>query len=140
MDIVSKIKQLLTKYQAIVLYGVFGVLTTLVNIASYWLMAHPLGMGTMVSTVLAWVFSVLFAYVTNRRWVFHSRATGAEAIVKEIVSFFACRVATGVIDWACMFVFVELLHFNDVIIKVLANIVVIILNYVGSRLFVFRQK
>lgn len=140
MDIVSIIKRLLIKYRDIVLYGVFGVLTTLVNIVSYWFMAHPLSMGTMISTVLAWVLSVLFAYFTNRKWVFRSKATGTEAIVKEIVSFFACRIATGVVDWACMFVFVELLRFDDVVIKVLANIVVIVLNYVGSRLFVFRQK
>jgi len=140
MDIVSMIKRLLIKYRDIVLYGVFGVLTTLVNIVSYWFMAHPLTMGTMISTVLAWVLSVLFAYFTNRKWVFRSKATGYDAIVKEIVSFFACRIATGVVDWACMFVFVELLRFDDVVIKVLANIVVIVLNYVGSRLFVFRQK
>ena len=140
MNLISIIKQLLIKYQDLLLYGIFGVLTTLVNIVSYWLMAHPLGMGTMVSTVLAWVFSVLFAYFTNRKWVFHSKATGTQAIVKEIVSFFACRIATGVVDWACMFLFVEVLSFNDVIIKILANVLVIILNYVASKLIVFKQK
>lgn len=103
-------------------------------------MAHPLGMGTMMSTVLAWVFSVLFAYFTNRKWVFHSKATGTQAIVKEIVSFFGCRIATGVVDWACMFLFVEVLSFNDVTIKILANVLVIILNYVASKLIIFKQK
>ena len=62
---------------------IFGVLTTIVNYVSYWLFAHPLGCGTVFSTAVAWVLSVLFAYVTNRRWVFHSEAKGAKAIGKE---------------------------------------------------------
>ena len=139
-QLIEKVKPLLYKYQDILLYGIFGVLTTLVNIVSYWLMAHPLKMGVMASTMLAWVFSVCFAYVTNRKWVFRSKASGTKAVVKELVSFFACRIATGVVDWACMFLFVEVLRFNDVVIKVLANILVIILNYIASKLLVFRQK
>lgn len=140
MNLVSKIKELINKYMDIILYGVFGVLTTVVNIVSYWIMAHPLGMGTMVSTVIAWVLAVLFAYFTNRKWVFHSKATGTQAIMKEIGSFFACRIVTGVVDWACMFLFVEVLVFNDVIVKVFANIFVIILNYVASKLIIFKRR
>ena len=140
MNLVNKVKDLIVKYMDILLYGIFGVLTTIVNIVTYWIMAHPLGMGTMASTVLAWIFAVFLAYLTNRKWVFHSKAVGTKAIVKEIVSFFACRIATGVVDWVCMFVFVELLSFNDVVIKVLANILVIILNYVASKLIIFKQK
>lgn len=139
MNLVSKIKELINKYMDIILYGVFGVLTTVVNIVSYWIMAHPLGMGTMMSTVIAWVLAVLFAYFTNRKWVFRSKATGIQAIMKEIGSFFACRIVTGAVDWAFMFLFVEVLVFNDVIVKVLANILVIILNYVGSKLIIFKQ-
>ena len=139
MSLVLTVKKLLTRYRDIVLYGIFGVLTTLVNIVSYWLMAHPLGMDIMVSTVLAWVFAVCFAYVTNRRWVFQSKAAGVKAIVKEVVSFFACRIATGILDWACMFLFVEVLAVNDVLIKVLANILVIVLNYIASKLFIFKK-
>ncbi|MBQ9922709.1 MAG: GtrA family protein [Clostridia bacterium] len=71
---------------------------------------------------------------------FHSKATDTQAIVKEIVSFFACRIATGVVDWVCMFLFVEVLHFNDVVIKVFANIFVIILNYIASKLIIFRKR
>lgn len=132
--------QLIKKYKDILLYGIFGVLTTVVNIATYWLAAHPLGLSVMVSTVIAWIAAVLFAYVTNRKWVFHSQAQGTKEIVQEIVSFFACRLATGVVDWACMFIFVDLLHFNDVIIKADANVLVIILNYVASKLVIFKHK
>lgn len=132
--------KLLKKYKDLILYAVFGVLTTVVNIIVYWVAAHPLGLGTTVSTVIAWVAAVLFAFVTNRKWVFHSEAVSVKEISKEIVSFFACRIATGVVDWACMFVLVDLMHFNDVLIKALANVLVIILNYVASKLIVFRRK
>lgn len=132
-------KKLYDKYKDIIPYGVFGVLTTVVNIVSYWIAAHLLGLSVMASTVIAWILSVLFAYVTNRKWVFHSEAEGFEAIVKEMVSFFGCRLATGFVDLACMFVFVDVLHLDDVVIKVIANIIVIVLNYVASKLVIFKH-
>ena len=94
----------------------------------------------MSSTVIAWILAVLFAYITNRKWVFHSSAATAAEIRKEILSFFVCRLATGALDWACMFIFVDLLGFYDVAMKVLANILVIILNYAASKLVIFRRK
>lgn len=93
----------------------------------------------MSGTVIAWIASVLFAYVTNRKWVFHSEANGINEISKEICSLFMCRLVTGVVDWACMWIFVEILNFNDVLIKILANILVIVLNYVASKIFIFRK-
>ena len=128
------------QYKDMIAYLFFGVCTTAVNVAVYWLAAHPLELGTMPSAVIAWIAAVLFAYVTNRKWVFHSQARGAAEIAREIASFFACRIATGVLDWACMYVFVDLLHWNDLIIKVAANILVIVLNYVASKLVIFRNS
>ena len=128
------------KYQDIIPYAVFGVLTTVVNIAVYWFAAHPLALSVMLSTVLAWIAAVLFAYITNRKWVFHSQAETSDEILREILSFFACRLATGVVDWGCMFIFVDLLHLNDVIIKAGANVLVIVLNYIASKLVIFKNK
>lgn len=133
------IKDLIRKYKDVIAYLFFGVCTTAVNVASYWICAHPLKMHTMVSTIIAWVLAVLFAYFTNRKWVFHSDKTSMKDITKEIVSFFTCRLVTGVVDWACMFVFVELLAWNDLIVKVAANILVIIMNYVASKLIIFKK-
>lgn len=127
------------KYWDVIPYLFFGVCTTVVNVVAYWICAHPLGLGTMMSTIIAWILAVLFAYVTNRKWVFHSEAHGAEAIGKEMASFFGCRLATGVVDWVCMFIFVEWLSMNDVIIKAAANFVVIVLNYVASKLIIFKK-
>lgn len=134
------IKKIIEKYRDVIPYLFFGVCTTIVNVVSYWCCAHLLSMGTMLSTVIAWCVAVLFAYVTNRKWVFHSEASGVAEIAKEIGSFFTCRLATGVVDWACMYIFVQLLNCNDVVIKVIANIVVIVLNYVASKLLIFKKK
>ena len=134
------LKGLINKYWDVIPYLFFGVCTTLVNVVVYWICAHPLNLGTMVSTIIAWILAVLFAYVTNRKWVFHSEAHGINEISKEMASFFGCRFATGVVDWLCMFVFVELLNLNDVVIKVVANIIVVVLNYIASKLIIFRRK
>ena len=136
----ERIKALLIKYKDMIAYLVFGGLTTVVNIAVYWLMAHPLELGTVPSTVAAWVAAVLFAYVTNRKWVFHSQAGTRQEVSREVVSFFGCRLATGVLDWVMMFVCVDLLHWNDMIIKIIANVAVIVLNFVASKLIIFRKK
>lgn len=135
-----KLYNLICKHKDFILYVVFGVLSTVVNIVSYWFLAHLISWDTNASNILAWFLTVLFVYFTNRKWVFHSTASTAKEYIKEIISFFSCRIATGVLDWVCMFVFVTLLAFNDMLIKVLSNILVIILNYVASKLIIFRQK
>ena len=127
------------KYKDLIPYAVFGVLSTILNIVSYWILAHPVHMPVMASTITAWIITVLFVYVTNRKWVFHSEAVGTQAVVKEIISFFACRIGTELIDLAFMFIFVDKLGFNDMVIKVIANVVVIIVNYIASKFVIFRH-
>ena len=133
------IKEYWDKYKDVILYLVFGVFTTVVNIVSYWVCAHVFGMSVMASTVIAWALAVFFAYVTNRTMVFHSSATEKGEILKENGSFFACRLGTGVVDWVIMFVFVNVLHFNDMIVKIAANFIVIVLNYVLSKFVIFKH-
>ena len=135
----SRLPELVRAHLDLVLYGVFGVLTTLVNIVSYWAFAHVLGLGTLVSSVLAWIASVAFAYLTNRRWVFQSEARGAAAIAKEAASFFAARLATGALDWAGMWLLVDVARLPDMPVKLALNVAVIVLNFVLSKLVVFRK-
>lgn len=127
------------RQREVIAYLVFGVLTTLVNIVCYWALAHPLGMAAVPASVLAWVASVLFAYVTNRTWVFGSRASGMRDVMRECAAFFAARLATGALDWAVMGVCVDLLALPDLPVKVASNVVVVILNYVASKLVVFAR-
>lgn len=136
----DKLKQLLQKYRELILYVVFGGLTTLVNIVSYWLFAWVFGADELVSTVIAWVLSVLFAYVTNRIWVFRSQAKGGKAIAWEVLTFFGGRALSGGMDVGIMAIFVKGLAFNDLVVKILSNILVIIVNYVISKWIVFHKK
>ena len=131
-------KQYMEKYRRYILYIIFGVLTTLVNVVTYYLV-HLL-LPVMPSTVIAWILAVLFAYVTNRRFVFESQAKTKQEIVRELISFSSARLFTGLVDFVCMFIFVDCLKINDLVIKTIANIIVIILNYVLSKIFVFKKK
>ncbi len=136
----EKIIKIYNKHKKIINYLFFGVCTTIVNILSYYVLSHVLNLSIMFSTIIAWVLAVLFAYITNRKWVFTSKAKNSKDILLEIFDFFSCRLATGLIDILLMFIFVEKLQFNDVLIKIVANIVVIILNYVLSKLVIFKEK
>ena len=135
-----KLKEMMEKYKDIVPYAIFGILTTIINIVVYLFFAHILKKGVMLSTLAAWFLSVLFAYVTNRKWVFHSGVLTFSNIIREVVAFFICRLATGIADILIMFVFVNIFHFNDLFIKIISNIAVIILNYVASKWIIFNHK
>lgn len=132
-------KELINKYKDVIPYAIFGVLTTVVNMGTYFVAAHILYLSIMLSTVVAWILAVMFAYITNRKWVFHSEAMTSKDILKEMSSFFSCRLATGIVDCGCMLLFVDFMHLNDVVIKMFANIVVIILNYIASKLLIFKH-
>lgn len=130
-------KELYLKYKEIIMYLIFGVLTTVVNIGVYYIMADVMHIHYMVSNIAAWFLSVLFAYITNRKYVFESRSS---EILKEMISFFGARLATGIMDMVFMWIFVGLQIIPDFIAKVITNIFVIIANYVLSKLVVFKGE
>lgn len=136
----KQIRELLYRFRHEIWYLFFGACTTLVNFVVYLVSTRLLGLGTTAANGLAWLLAVLFAYVTNRRLVFESRASGAKEVGAELFRFMAGRVATGLMDIAIMYVSVDLLGANDVLMKILSNVLVIVLNYVISRLMVFRKK
>ncbi len=136
----EKVKHLARQYREQILYLFFGGCTTLVNIVVYSLCTRLLGMDVVSASAVGWLLSVLFAYVTNRGMVFESRVSGAKGIALEMGKFVVGRVATGLMDIAIMYVSVDLLGANDMVMKILSNVLVIILNYVISKLMVFRKK
>ena len=117
-------------------YIVFGILTTLVNIITYLFFTRIFGINYLLSNIFAWILSVLFAYVTNRIWVFESRNTN---IIKEISLFFGGRLFSGIFDVGLMYVFIEILSVNDFISKIIIQIIVVVLNYLISKLIVFKE-
>ena len=137
------------KYREQLAYLFFGGVTTLVNIAVYALLHAAMGVGSDAANAAAWVLSVLVAYLTNRRWVFQSRTRG-KAMLRELGAFVAGRAATGLLDMGIMHVAVEMLgprlvpaayrKLWDMGVKLASNVIVIVLNYVFSKLFIFRGR
>jgi putative flippase GtrA len=130
---------LIKKYKEIILYLIFGVLTTLVNIVVYALCTRVLLLDVYLSNVLAWLLSVLFAYFTNRRYVFSSKATTINDKVKELMSFYGCRLFTFAVDMVLMFLMIDMLYINDMVSKIAVNVIVIILNYILSKFLIFKK-
>ena len=117
------------------LYVVFGTLTTIVNIVVYFALEY-VGVNYIISNIIAWFLSVLFAYVTNRIWVFESKSPN---IMKEMVLFFSGRIFTGVLDTALLYLFVDILTLGNTFSKIAVEIIIIILNYLLSKLIVFKE-
>lgn len=129
-------KNIIQKNKEIIMYLVFGVLTTVVNIVVYYIFSNLLHMNYLFSNAMAWFLSVLFAYVTNRKYVFGSKNN---QIIKEAISFFGSRLATGIMDMMLMWFLVNFNIVNDVVAKVVVNVIVVILNYILSKLVVFKK-
>ena len=134
-----RISALLQRYKSQLLYLFFGVCTTLVNVVIYGICAHMAALSTTISTAIAWAAAVLFAYMTNRTWVFESRAHTVPDILRELWSFLLCRLATGALDLAVMYLCVDRFGLPDMPIKVLSNLLVIVLNYIASKLIIFSK-
>ena len=127
------------KHKEVLMYLLFGGLTTVVSIVTFALFNQVMGMNELVANVLSWILAVLFAYVTNRTWVFSSSADTKAGIAREMASFFGGRVATLLVEEGLIAVFITWLGFPAMPVKIAAQVIVIVLNYVISKLFVFKK-
>lgn len=137
---IDTIKKLLIKYKSMINYVIFGVFTTVVNIVAYTVCYDYIGISNVGSNIVAWLLSVIFAYATNKVWVFGSTSFELKVLVYEILSFFGCRLATGALDLAIMYVTVDVLGYNSILMKCISNVIVIVSNYVASKLIIFKKK
>lgn len=147
-DIFDKIMQLrglnvfesfYKKQKEILLYLFFGGVTFVISIASFVFFNSVCSVNELIANIISWVLAVACAYITNRIWVFNSNADSGQRLLKEIIDFVSGRVITLLIEEAILLVFVTWLTFDSTIIKVIAQVVVIILNYIISKLFVFKK-
>ena len=128
------------KYKEPLLYLFFGGLTTVVGLVTFWLFTYPCGLDPLVANVISWVICVAFAYLTNRTWVFTDKAHDRPGIIREITSFTLGRLATLGMEEAVLWVGIDLLGANSMVVKLIAQVLVIVGNYVISKLVVFRRK
>lgn len=136
------IKNIYLKYKEIINYLIFGVLTTIVSLLTYYLLVFTIlnpnnPIELQIANIISWITCVTFAYITNRIYVFNSKNKN---IIKEIIKFYSSRLTTLFLDMLFMYIFVSKLNFNDKLIKIIIQILIIILNYILSKLLVFKAK
>lgn len=150
----NKIKELFIKYKELIVYVVFGVLTTVVNFVVFWIFSKILGDDLyLVNNAVAWVVSVIFAYVTNKLWVFDSKSWALKIVAKEVVEFVAARLFSFGVEEGGLLLFVNVLGFDEysvtlfgfeitgqLIAKVILAVIVVILNYFFSKFVIFAKK
>ena len=137
----KKIINIYKKYKEVINYLIFGVLTTFINLLVYYSLTLSVlnpknAISLQVANVISWIVSVIFAYITNRKYVFESKN---EDILKEVSSFIGSRIITLIMDMLIMFIGVTLLNGNDKIFKLISQVIVIISNYLFSKIFVFKK-
>ena len=136
----KKIRALMEKYYDILSYLFFGVLTTVVNYLVYLPCYNLWGLSASVSNVAAWVVAVAFAYLTNKPFVFKSRDWSAKTVIPELTKFVGCRLGSGALETVIILVTVDWLRWDGNVMKLVTSVVVIVVNYLASKLLVFRKK
>lgn len=135
------IKELYIEFKEIINYVIFGGLAMLVNFVSYFIFARVYHIDEVISSGLSWFCSVLFAYVTNKIFVFDSKTNGKKEVIKECISFFLARIVSGILcDVGTFALMVDVLHINDIVSKVVTQVMVVIMNYVFSKFIVFKKE
>lgn len=136
---IQKIRALMEKYWDILSYLFFGGLTTVVNYIVYLPCYEWLHLSAALSNVIAWIVAVAFAYLTNKPFVFKSHDWSWKTVGPELAKFVGCRIGSGLLETALIFLTVDLLQWNGLVMKLILSVLVVILNYVGSKLLVFKN-
>lgn len=132
-------KNIISKYREVILYLIFGALTTLVNIVTYALCTRVFSLDVYSSNVVAWVLAVLFAYFTNKNYVFSSKAKNNKAKIKEMLLFYWYRLISFGVDMLIMYIMIDLMNIDDMVSKIVDNVVIIVINYIFSKWIIFKK-
>lgn len=136
----EKLNRVLIRYRELIVYGIFGLGATLINVIIYWILADIFHIHYILSNVLAWFSAFIFAFLTNKVFVFGSRNFKGKIAIQEMFNFFLARVFTGVLDMAIMWLLVDIGNITGVYAKVIVNVVVIVVNYLESKFWVFKKS
>ncbi len=139
-EIISKIKKIYNEHKELILYLIFGVMTTAVSYISYAVFYYAVTKSGFASNVFSWIISVTFAFITNKIFVFESKDFSFGKFFAEFMSFYGCRLLSGILETFIIWITVDKLGYNSMLMKIIVGIAVVILNYVFSKLFVFRKK
>ena len=132
----NNIKRLINKET--ILYVIFGILTTIVNLIAYYLFSNIININYLISNAIAWIISVVFAYITNKFFVFNSSYINKDVIIEEFIKFMNCRFISGLSEVVLLFLFVDLLLMNDIVAKLIIGVLVVLINFIFSKVFIFK--
>ena len=133
----NNIKRILNKET--ISYVIFGILTTIINLISYYFFSNIISINYLISNIISWIISVSFAYVTNKLYVFNSKDKNKDVVIKEFIKFVNCRLTSGVIEMILLFLLVDMIKVNDIISKFVIGVIVVVLNFIFSKIFVFQK-
>ena len=136
----DKLKKTWNKYRDVLLYLIFGGLTTLVNYLVYFPLHHYCAFSATISNVFAWIGAVIFAFLTNKPFVFESHDWSKAVVLPELGKFVGSRLFSGLLETGFIALTVDLLKWHSLVMKVIASIAVIVMNYVASRWLIFKKK
>lgn len=134
-----KINPFYKKYKEQLLYLLFGGLTTVISIVSFWLFGEIFKLNELYANIISWILSVTFAFFTNKIWVFGSSTNNSVKFIKQLIEFFLGRLSTLAVEELIIFVFITKLSFNKMIVKIVAQVVIIVLNYILSKIWIFKN-
>ena len=137
---VESVKNLIKKYKEVISYLFFGVLTTAVDFVSYYALTRILLLDEGLSNVIAQLVAIIFAYITNKLYVFEDKSRDLKTLALQFGKFFSCRLVTLLINALMFKVMIDYMNIHDMVTKAIVSVVVIILNYVFSKLLVFTKK
>ncbi len=144
----NKIKELYLKYREVIMYLIFGGLTTLVNFIVFAALRY-FGVALLLTNIAAWICAVLFAYITNKKWVFRSHTADNRELFREIVSFYGARIFSLLVELALFWLWTDIILISnpemnttlyEYCVKLIIQVIVIVLNYIFSKFFIFTKK
>lgn len=127
-------------YAEYILYIVFGILTTTINFITYFIFTKVIGFSTVTSNLMATAISIIFAYITNKLFVFNSKRNNLGELITELIKFVNARIFTGLLDTLFVFIGVDCIRVNDFVVKTISCIIVVILNYIISKVIIFNKQ
>lgn len=127
-----------SRVKSLVIYGILGIAATGINIGLYMVLYQCVRLENIPSNIIAWIVAVLFAFITNKLWVFKSKDISSKVLLPEFLKFYGCRFSTGLLDLMIMLIAVDMLNRSALLYKVISNTIVIILNYVASKIYIFK--
>lgn len=136
---VKSLQRLKDKYREIISYIFWGMMTTIVNYLTYFICTKVLNWSYILGNAIAWVISVIFAFTVNKIFVFQSKKREYKIVLHEFKEFVFARIFSGILETIILIIFVDVLYFDNAIVKIITGFVIVIINYIFSKFLIFKD-